>query len=171
MAIHISISAPGRSLDSKGSRLHAMGYGTTAITPRNLNQMLSQMQGESTGNMGKTIGKHHHKPLTITREVGPASPQLFDAPWKQEVLSSVVLNIVGRPDTGAGEKVYSRITLTNATISKVKGYTPLPRPKHGSSGEHIHTNELEQVELTFQRITFANAGGSTTGTDDWTTSG
>ena len=169
MAFHISISAPGRILNSRGG-LNAMAYGTMAITPRNLRQVLSRVQSESAVNMGQMIGKRQHSPLTITKPVGPASPQLFSAHWTQEVLSTVVIEIIGRPDTRAGEVVVERITLTNATIANYKTYhgfqTP-PKKHPGSGSETVHTNELEQFELTFQKITVANVAGSTSTSDDW----
>lgn len=167
MATYISISARGRNLNSKVG-LHAMAYGTMAITPRNLHQVLSQMQGESAGNMGQLIGKRQHKPFTITREVDSSSPLLWQALSTNETLQTVVIEIIGRPPTGAGETVVERITLTNATISKVARYIPFPRPRQGNTSEHVHTNELEQIELTFQKITFANISKSTSTSDDWT---
>ncbi len=37
----------------------------------------------------------------------------------------------------------------------------------GTATEQVHTNELEEFQLTFQKITFTNMGDSTTATDDW----
>jgi hypothetical protein len=37
----------------------------------------------------------------------------------------------------------------------------------GTTTEQTHTNELEEFQLTFQKITFTNTTDSTTATDDW----
>jgi type VI secretion system Hcp family effector len=170
-AFDISISAPGRNLNSKGGQLLAMAYGMMAITPRNLHQALSRMQSESSGNTGQMIGKRQHNPLTITKSVGSASPQLMNAHWKQEVMTTVVIEIVGRPDTGAGEVVIERITLTNASIANYKtfhGFQAPPTRHPGSGSMSVHNNELEQFDLTFQKITVISLFTSKSASDNWT---
>jgi type VI secretion system Hcp family effector len=77
---------------------------------------------------GKSPGARSHQPITVTKEDGPASPQLMRAHWDGEILDEVVIEICGRPtsgqgesgrpSSGAGETVVERITLTNATISR-----------------------------------------------------
>jgi type VI secretion system Hcp family effector len=169
MPIYIQTNISGRSLNPKGGRLHSMAYGTMAITPRNLNQALSLMQSESFRNMGQLIDKRHHKPLTITKELDLASPQLFNAHWRQEVLSQMVFNFV-RPSSGSGVQVAATISLTNGAIVGYKTYRgsvapPVNHPRHGPMS--VHTNELEQFELTFQKITFTNVLGLASSNDDW----
>jgi type VI protein secretion system component Hcp len=66
---------------------------------------------------------------------------------------------------GGGEVVVERITLTNAVISKVHRYTP-----HLGSEFNVHdTDEMEEIQFAFQKITFSNVAGSTSTSDDWTT--
>jgi len=111
---------------------------------------------------GRPRGSRTHQPLTITKEIGPASPQLLDAHWKNEIFTEVVIEIVGRPDTGAGEVVTERITLTNALLAKVRRYTP-----QLTSGHQEHdTDQLEEYSFTFQAILVENIAGSTSTTDD-----
>jgi type VI secretion system Hcp family effector len=207
MAFRISVNIPGRALDSKGGQLFAMAYGTNAITPRNLIQMLSQMRSESAVNMGPLAGKRQHKPLSITKqvggaspqllnahwtsetlqtatgsspqkpisitkEVGGASPQLLNAHWTSEVLQSVVIQIHGPSSSqgGGGETLHHTISLTNAQIA---GYTRNVRPPFnpghgGSSRSQSLTNELEEFQLTFQKITYTNVFNSKSASDDWT---
>jgi len=75
------------------------------------------------GNTGRPKGARTHQPVTITKETGPASRQLLNAHWSSEILDEVVVEIVGRPSSGAGETVVQRVTLTNATISGYRTYS------------------------------------------------
>jgi len=205
MAFNISLSIPGRAADSKGGQLFAMAYGTMAITPRNLSQMLSQMRSECAAAGPSLAGKPQHKPLSITKVmggasplllnahwtsetlqtatgssaqkpisitkvVGGASPQLLNAHWTSEVLQSVVLQITGPSSSpgGGGETAYHTISLTNAQIA---GYTRnVPPPMiHKHSGYPLRRpafNDLERLEMTFERLSFTN-GASKSASDDW----
>jgi type VI secretion system Hcp family effector len=170
MSFHLSIKVPGRTSNSKGGQLFAMAYGTSAITPRNLFQMLSQMRSESAIARPLLAGKRQHKPLTITKEVDSASPLFLNAHWTSEVLQSVVFNIVAPRGGQGGEQVYQTITLTNAQIVGYTRNVPPPvKPKPGSGTlRQMTTNELEEFDLVFQKITYTNASGSTSASDDWT---
>jgi type VI secretion system Hcp family effector len=61
-------------------------------------------------------------PLTITKETGASSPQLLNAHWTNELFETVVIEVVGRPDSGQSETVKERITLTNAQIVHYRCY-------------------------------------------------
>src|SRR5580700_977573 len=113
---------------------------------------------------GRPKGARTHFPLVITKEIGAATPQLLDAHWKSELFDEVVIEIVGRPDTGAGETVVERITLTNALIAKTRRYTPKLATEHA---EH-DTELLEDFSFTFQKIAVENLIASTSTTDDVT---
>jgi type VI secretion system secreted protein Hcp len=103
---------------------------------------------------GQASGKRQHKPIVITKEIDKASPQLLQAVTTNEVLKEVVIQSV-RPEPKGKEQVYQTITLTNAVISKVKGF----------SGKN--KNEEEQFQFTFQKIEVTNLQGTKTATDDW----
>jgi type VI secretion system secreted protein Hcp len=111
---------------------------------------------------GRPKGSRTHHPLTITKELGAASPQLLDAHWKNELFSEIVLEIVGRPDTGAGEVVNERITLTDGLICKVRRYTPTITTEHTAHD----TDQLEEISFTFRMIQVENLPASTSTSDD-----
>ncbi len=72
-------------------------------------------------NSNKGKGSAPKGTLTVTKQIGAASPQLLNAHWKSELFTEVVIEIVGRPSSGAGEEVVTeRITLTNAQIRSAK---------------------------------------------------
>lgn len=172
MPTHVHINIAGRSFNPKGSRLHSMSYGMMDITPRNLDQALLQMQSESAGNMGSMAGKRQHKPFTVTREVDSASPLFFRGLATNAALQSVTVSFT-KPGSSAGgqEEVYPRITLTNATIASYTRFHPSRIPRHSASGsESTHTNELEQVAVTFQKILITSIGNKNSASDDWESS-
>jgi hypothetical protein len=40
-------------------------------------------------------------------------------------------------------------------------------PPVKTNPETLHTNELEEIEFTFQKITYTNVSGGKAATDDW----
>ena len=55
------------------------------------------------------------------------------------------------------------VKLTNASIASVKSYLDLT----DTSGDSYDAHELEDVELTFQKIELEDVDGKTTAVDDW----
>jgi type VI secretion system secreted protein Hcp len=112
---------------------------------------------------GQPVGRRRHNPITIRREVDAASPKFLQALVTNEVFKTVKLsfNRIG-PD---GKPVIAHtIELTNGTISAYKAYHG---DVEGTSREQYVTNELEELQLTFQKITYTWTKGGITCTDDW----
>lgn len=168
MAFETWINIAGRPSGHKGGRLFAMAYGALAITPRNLSQALAQMKNESALTGTAQAGQRQHKPLTITKELGASSPQLFNAHWTSEILQDIEISITSPGPKPGQQVVYQRITLTNALIGRYKRYMVSLKPKEGGGRQSRSTSELEEFELTFQKITYENVGKSTSASDDWT---
>jgi|HubBroStandDraft_1064217.scaffolds.fasta_scaffold45925_2 type VI secretion system secreted protein Hcp len=168
MSFRIKFSLAGRSLNSMGSQLVSMAYGTMAITPRNLSGALSQVKSQYDAGIGSLVGRRQHSPLTIVREVDSSSPLLWQALCTNEALQSVDISVVRRPPSGGGEVVVSKISLTNATISKVNQFMPPAKPHGHRPSGNLTTNELERFDFTFQKITYTNVLGTTSASDDWT---
>ncbi|MGO9323412.1 MAG: type VI secretion system tube protein TssD [Terracidiphilus sp.] len=167
MPYYASISLKVGSSSSKGGPVHKISYGGMAITPSNLGSTLSQVRSQYDAGSGALTGRRQHPPITIVRETDSSSPLLWQALCTNETLQTVDINIVQRPSSGKGEVVVSRITLTNAQISKVNRYTPLQPQKPGSHVQQVNTSELERFDFKFQKITYTNVAGSTSATDDW----
>ena len=97
--------------------------------------------------------RRRHTPVVVTKEVGAASPQLFQAFQTNEKLPVVALNI-GSQTGGAGAgklKVVESIVLKNATVSNVR-----------------KVGRLEEITFNYEAITVTWSDGSTTTNDDWT---
>jgi type VI secretion system secreted protein Hcp len=102
---------------------------------------------------GQASGKRQHQPLTITKEWGAASPQLFRALTSNETLQSVEIQFTRTSETGA-EQVYETIKLTNAVISKIGPHAgPLPPGAHDGK-------RYESVTLEYGAQVVTGGGGA-----------
>ena len=93
---------------------------------------------------GHATGKRQHGTVTVVKEWGASTPQLFQALVADEVLDSVLLEFL---DQHRPERVAYTIHLTNATISQVH---------HIGRGKHRVTFVYEDAHLT--RLSAAVAG-------------
>lgn len=117
---------------------------------------------------GQASGKRQHGAISITKEWGPSTPQLFTALVSNEVLKKVEFSFVHTTKEGA-EEVYQTVKLTNATVSAVEYMTGVG--DSAESAKHtgaFDTHELEKVSFTYQRIEVDNLPGKTSAVDDWT---
>jgi type VI secretion system secreted protein Hcp len=107
---------------------------------------------------GQASGRRQHKPIVITKEVGAASPQLFQALVQNEVLKSVLISFVETNAEGVVEVVHT-IKLTNARVTSLKTFL-------GTSSGSKDMRLLETFSLSFQRIDIENKPGKTMASDD-----
>lgn len=97
---------------------------------------------------GQASGKRHHRPIRVVKEWGAASPQIFSALVSNEVLDSVVIELVGTNPDGS-EHINETITLTNAMVAK---YDRHPRANSSAGG-----NMVEEVLFTFENVSLNGA--------------
>ena len=88
---------------------------------------------------GQASGTRVHKPVTITRAWGPASPQIFQACVTNEVLLKVQFDCYGSDETTPNVLVHT-VLLTNATVGQAKYRTD---PRWGY---------VEDVSFSFEKI-------------------
>jgi|HubBroStandDraft_5_1064220.scaffolds.fasta_scaffold701749_1 type VI secretion system secreted protein Hcp len=95
---------------------------------------------------GPGSGKRRHLPVTITKEWGAASPQLWQALTSNETLQSVEIQFTRTTGTGA-EQVYETIKLTNAAIAAFGPHVgPLPPGAHrGKRYENLTLEYADQL--------------------------
>ena len=106
---------------------------------------------------GHPSGKRRFKPVHITKRWGAASPQILQALATDEVLNPVVLEFTRTSPEGK-EVVYQRITLTNAIVIDVQRSLDFNGPD---------LMEVEEIEITFQKIRFEDVASGTVYADDW----
>jgi type VI secretion system secreted protein Hcp len=155
----------------KGGISHAGGkdpilgvkLGSEVLTPKNINFKIQSISPRDAAS-GLATGKRQHEPLTITKEYNPATPNLLSAGWTNEVISNITLNFWGTNAQGKPESNHYTITLTNAQVTSYKRYNPVGSVSHASS----HSNELEEFQLTFQKIEISFVQFKKSSSDDWT---
>lgn len=109
---------------------------------------------------GLPTGKRQHGAITIVKEWGPASPQLFAALCTNEVLSTVLLEYIETDATGK-ERVTSTIKLTNAHIVTANERWSFGATQTGSSGG----SNAHSLSMTYQKIEWTY--GSIMAEDSW----
>jgi type VI secretion system secreted protein Hcp len=113
---------------------------------------------------GMPSGKRQHKPIVISKEWGAASPQLFTACVRNEILKKVKFEFI-KTDKAGKEHVYYTIELENATIA---AYKPFTRQEEGAKHEaEYDTQEMEDITFTFEKITLSNTDAKTSASDSW----
>lgn len=119
---------------------------------------------------GQASGKRQHGPISMTKEWGAATPQIFQALVTNEVLKSVFFEFVATTPEGI-EEVYYTIKLVNATVSQVRYMTGGNTVEGSGSAKNTSTydtHELEELSFTYQRIELEHKPGKTAAFDDWT---
>ena len=106
--------------------------------------------------------------MVITKEWGPATPQIFQALVNNEILKSVLFEFIHTTPDGM-EEVYQTVKLANATVSKLRQITGKGESADTAKTQAAYdTHELEEVSFTYQRIEVENLPGKTSAVDDWT---
>jgi type VI secretion system secreted protein Hcp len=110
---------------------------------------------------GQATGKRQHKPITIFKEWGVCSVQMFAALVTNEVLTPVTIREM-RVDPSGKELTYMEIRLTNAAISTIQ-----VDPQKLDDAPVWTDHEIEQISFTFQKIEIENFLSKSTASDDW----
>lgn len=115
---------------------------------------------------GQASGKRQHKPIEIIKEWGASSPQLLSALANNEVLELVEFEFEKVGADGV-ESTYQTVTLTNASVSDVRQFSPELCLCQGEGAKDSEYRELEKVQFTFQKIREENREAGTVFSDDW----
>lgn len=107
---------------------------------------------------GHPSGKHNHAPLSLLKEWGPATPQLFQALVTNESLQ-VEIECRGL-DAEGKEAVVHKVKLTNATAASIV------QTSGGRRNQHPDLHELETVAFTFQKIEHLSPADAVLASDD-----
>jgi type VI secretion system secreted protein Hcp len=115
---------------------------------------------------GMATGRTQFGDLTVTKEWGAASPQLFQAMVTNEVLKEVVLSFI-KTDPNGQEQVYFTITLKNAVIATYRMRAGEAAASAAADGMAKHTaaydtHELEDISFRYESITVTSTIGGTT---------
>jgi type VI secretion system secreted protein Hcp len=117
-------------------------------------------------NSGAPIGRRRHHPITVRREVDAASPKLIQGLVTNEVFTAAKLSF-NRVGPDGKPYVAHTIELVNGVISSYRTYHGIEEGAEGTSREQYSTNELEEFDVTFQKVTVTWQKGGITANDDW----
>lgn len=112
---------------------------------------------------GVVTGARNHQPVVFTKYFDRASPLLWQALAKNEVLSEVKCEFY-RPDPSgmpAPQKFFS-ITWNDATLVEGKSYVPLVIDPNNR-----HFQCMEDWSFTYKKVKWEHIPGSTSGEDSW----
>lgn len=110
---------------------------------------------------GHRSGKKQHRPLSMTKAWGAASPQLFQALVTNEVLDSVEIDCYGNSKDGKEELVH-KLKLTNASVASFRqqaGGAYADKAGRGTGGD------LETVAFAFEKIEHLSPKGDVVASD------
>jgi len=111
---------------------------------------------------GLPTGKKKYMPITLTRYSDAASVNIFEAVSTNEDLKLVTIQLIRRSPEGKTQ-VYETIKLQNATVSSYVQYEGTGAPiRYGTN-----TTPVEEIQFTFQKISWQMVDSKTTATDDW----
>jgi type VI secretion system secreted protein Hcp len=108
---------------------------------------------------GNPTGRRQHKPITITKRVGAASPQFFQALVSNEPLKSVTIDFTDSAErsvgtAGGARRLVYRITLQDATVVRINQRLEPATPVPNGGPPH-----LEEISFSYQSITVTFPGG------------
>jgi len=124
------------------------------VTARSYNSAIRSLR-DSAG--GPAAGKSQHQPMTIRKDVGPATPQLAQAACTGEVLRLVLCEFTNFNQGGVEEVVFA-VRLHDVTISGHR--MVLPDIAEGCV-------LAEELDLTYRRIEWEHRLAKTTAADQW----
>lgn len=113
------------------------------------------------GNTGKLTGTRIHTPMTFVKEFDAASPYLYKAVTSGQSLKGIEIRWYKIDDAGV-EKEYFNMQLANVKVVSVK-----PRMFNIKDPQKEHYNHLEEVQLRYEKITWAYKDGNIIHSDSW----
>jgi type VI secretion system secreted protein Hcp len=108
---------------------------------------------------GQASGKRQHLPLSVVKEWGAATPQLFQALVTNEVLETVDIDCYGHSAEGK-EAIAHRVKLSNAHVVSIQ------QAGGTKAASHPGLRELETVAFAFEKIEHQSPDGAVLASDD-----
>lgn len=111
---------------------------------------------------GLPTGKRQHEPLVFRKTIDRSTPLLLSALVSNENLTEAHFKF-WKPSVTGAEVQYFTIDLLNANIASHNLY----HPDSMDTGASAAVGELEELSMTYQRITWTFTDGGITAQDDW----
>jgi type VI secretion system secreted protein Hcp len=127
-------------------------------------EVLSVAHGLNTpvdAHTGRLMGTRAHRPLCIEKEIDRASPILYRAIARSELLGEAILRWY-RVDESGSEVEYFRMTMEGVRVTSIS-----PRMPNFKDESRQSQNHTEFVELRYSAITWAYLDGNLMFKDAW----
>jgi len=118
---------------------------------------------------GLSAGRRTHSPFVFCKELGAATPQLFQALCTNEEIEEAMFEFTRTTPEGA-EEVYFTVKLTRAQVASIRystGGEKLGGDASARGGGQYDLMEQEEVQLTYGKVEVTHVPGSTSSIDDW----
>jgi type VI secretion system secreted protein Hcp len=109
---------------------------------------------------GAALGKRQHSPLIVSKKLGAASPQFYEALVTNELLKTVSLTFDKLSATGTSTPFFTFL-LTNAIVVGVRQTVGDPQ------GLPDGPSPVEEISFIYQKIELSDIDANTSATDDW----
>lgn len=110
---------------------------------------------------GQPSGQRVHGPITITKTFDKSSPLLYNALASGEIMTSCEIKWYRTSSTGLEEN-YFIVKLEDAIIVDIQSYMP-----NCQDTSQAHLTHMEDVSISYRKITWNHAISNTEGSDDW----
>jgi type VI secretion system secreted protein Hcp len=112
---------------------------------------------------GQPTGQRVHQPVTITKVYDKSSPLLYQALCSGERLPRVEIKWYRTSPAGKQEHYFTHV-LEDAVIVDINAAMP-----NCQDPGQAHFTHLEEVSMTYRKITWEHVVAGTSGSDDWRT--
>jgi type VI secretion system secreted protein Hcp len=109
-----------------------------------------------------SVGARQHHPIKIRKRIDKSSPLLMQALCRNERCDGEFSFFRPNPEGDGTTQFFYKVAIEQARITSVKLWLPDTLEQANS-----HEPPLEEVEFTFNRITWTCVSGSTEASDDW----
>ena len=110
---------------------------------------------------GQPTGQRVHGQLTITKVYDKASPLLYEALTRGEMLTKCIIKWYRTSAAGTQEHYFTH-KLTDAIIVDIHAYMP-----NCQDPGKAHFTHLEDVSFSYRKIDWTHEKCGTSGSDDW----
>lgn len=110
---------------------------------------------------GQPTGQRVHQPVTITKVYDKSSPLLYQALCSGERMTKVKIKWYRTSPAGKQEHYFTHV-LEDAVIVDINATMPNCQDPGQS-----HFTHLEEVSMTYRKITWEHVVAGTSGSDDW----
>jgi type VI secretion system secreted protein Hcp len=151
-----NITAGANTMDSMGNR-YQEGHEDEFTVQAFKHEIIIPRDPQS----GQPSGQRVHQPVVMTKIFDKSSPLLYAALASGERLTKVEIKWFRTSMAGTQEHYFTH-TLEDAMIVDIRAHSP-----NAQDPESAHFTHMEDIEMTYRKITWTHEVAGTSGDDDW----